>query len=179
MSSPLRLVAAACLLPAIALAADRPAVKLGLWEISHDSQSTGQPAIPEEMLAKLPPEARARLEASQHSRDAGGHSSKQCINQASLDHLFQDDERTKSCTHTIVSQTATSMEMHLECKNVGAGAASATGTFKWTLATPEAMRGSLDLTTTAGSHAMSHHVDIKGKWLGADCGDVKPHNQGE
>ncbi len=174
MSNPLRLGAAACLLPLLALAADHPAVKLGLWEISHESQPGAQPVLPPEVLAKLPPEARARLEGSQHSRETGGHTTKQCVTQASLDHLFQDDEHTKACTHTIVAQTATSMEMQMECKNMGPTAASSTGTFKWTLATPETMQGSLELTTVAGSHTMSHHLDIKGKWLGADCGDVKP-----
>ena len=177
MSTLLRLTAAACLLPAITLAGDHPNVKLGLWEISHESRSTGQPPIPEEMLAKLPPEARARLEGSQHAREAIARSDKQCINEASLEHMFQDDEDSKSCTHTIVSQTATSMQMHLECKH--AGAASSTGTFKWTLTTPEAMHGTMDVTMLAGSRTMSHHIELKGKWLGADCGSVKPHNKGE
>ena len=174
MLNPLRCLAAACLLPVVALAADHPAVKLGLWEITHESQSRGQPTLPPEVLAKLPPEARARLEGSQHSREARRHSTKECITQASLEHLFQDDERTRACTHTIVSQTPTSMEMHLECKSIGPIGASSSGTFKWTLATPESMRGSLELTTLAGSHTINDHLDIKGKWLGVDCGDVKP-----
>jgi len=26
-----------------------------------------------------------------------------------------------------------------------------------------------------GTHTMTHRTKLTGKWLGADCGDVKPH----
>ncbi len=189
MPSTLRLVAAACLLPVIALAADHPAVKLGLWEISHQSDAggapagtpAGAPAIPPDVLARLPPEARARMEAAMAARGGqgaggGAHSTKQCVTQESLDHAFErEDDRDHKCTHTIVSKTATSMEMHLACANVGGTGASTEGSFKWALSTPESMQGSMDLVTNVAGHTITHHSDVSGKWLGADCGDVKPH----
>ena len=176
MLNPLRLAAAACLLPCAVLAADHPAVKLGLWEISRAAPSTAQTPIPEDVLARFPPEARARFEAAQHARTepGGAHSSKQCITQGSLERIFQDGARTQSCTRTIVAETATSMEMHLECKSVGPGGTGSTGTFKWTLPTPETLQGTLELMTVVGPRSMSYRAELKGKLLGPDCGDVKP-----
>src|SRR5437016_3699866 len=42
----------------------KPNIKPGLWEVSHHPQVTGQVPIPEEQLAKLTPEQRARMEAA-------------------------------------------------------------------------------------------------------------------
>ena len=177
--------AATCLLPCLALAADHPPVRLGLWEITRDQQASGAaaaaPAVSEDMLARLPPEARARLEASMAARaqsnGSSSHSVKQCITEKNLAHVFErEDRRDHKCTHTVVSRTATSMEMHLECKNLGPGGASSTGTFKWAVTTPESMQGSVDLVTTVAGHDLPMHSALTGKWLGADCGDVKPHD---
>ena len=176
MSSLLRLAAAACLLPALALAAEHPSIKPGLWEFTHESDSTGQTPVPEDVLARPPPEARARLEASHQSGGALSHSSKQCITPKSEEHMF-DDTAHGACTHTLISQTATSMEMHMECKGKGTGAmaAGSSGTLKWRLLNPETLQGTVDMMSVIGPRTMNHTIEIKGKWLGADCGDVKPH----
>ena len=187
MPSTLRRLAAAsvCLLPCLALAADHPPVRLGLWEITRDQQgsvaATGAPAVSEDRLARLPPEARARLEASMAARaesnGSSSHSVRQCITAKNLAHVFErEDHGDRKCTRTVVARTATSMEMRIECKNLGPGGASSTGTFKWAATTPESMQGSVDLVTTVAGHDLPMHSSLTGKWLGADCGDVKPHD---
>lgn len=177
MTTLVRLAAAACLLPVLALAADHPAVKLGLWEISHQSDSGSQAPVPDDVLSRLPPEARARIEAARASHGPSGRSTKQCVTKASLDHLFNESDHEMVCKRTVVAQTSTSMEMHLECHGKQAGGGpSSTGTLKWKLLDPETMQGTVDMTTTIGPRTMNHKVEIKGKWLGADCGDVKPHD---
>ena len=182
----LRLAAAACLLPTLALAADRPPLKLGLWEITTESQ--GGPALPPgampqlspEQLAKLPPEARARIEAMAAGRAGGGnHTFKQCLTAKSLDHAFQnDDERARKCTRTIVSQTSSGVEVRFECPNLGPGGAGNThGTLKWTMLNPETTQGSLEMTLDIGRGPMTHTTGINGKWVSSDCGDVKPREE--
>jgi hypothetical protein len=49
----------------LAQAADfvRPNIKLGLWEVTNNPQVSGQIPIPEDQLAKLSPEQRAKIEA--------------------------------------------------------------------------------------------------------------------
>ena len=103
------------------------------------------------------------------------HSTRQCITQGSLEDFLKDDDHTKSCTRTVTAESANSMELHLECRNLGPGGAGSTGTFKWTLPTPESMHGTLDLMTIIGPRSMSFHAALSARWLGPDCGDVKPH----
>jgi hypothetical protein len=53
------------LLPLASFAADKPTmlnVKEGLWEVTVTHPSNGLPGMPEDALAKLPPEQRARVE---------------------------------------------------------------------------------------------------------------------
>jgi len=183
MPNLLRLAAAACLLPALALAADRPPLKLGLWEIAFESQggppmpAGAMPALSADQLARLPPEARARIEALQAGRSGGGgHTVKQCLTAKSLDRAFQnDDERMKKCTHTIVTQTASAVEVHFECPSMGPnGNANSHGTLKWTMLNPETTKGSLEMVIDFGRGPMTHTTEFNGKWVSSDCGDVKP-----
>jgi hypothetical protein len=182
MSSKLCAAAALCLLSAIALAADRFAIKLGLWEISHTSDIEGAPPIPDDVLARIPAEQRARMEAAMKAHGnaglGGARPIRQCITDKDLDHPFKPDaERDSHCTHTIVSRTATSMEIHMVCKDVGRTGGAGEGTFKWRAPTPESMQGTFEMHVADGEHSMTHHMKMTGKWLGADCGEVKPHGK--
>jgi hypothetical protein len=173
MSTPLRLAAAACLLPVVALGADRPHVKLGLWEITRESATSGMPSIPEDALARLPPEARARMEAA---RGGGGpKTSRACVTEKDLDRLVQNtDERERACTRTTVSQTASSLEQSLSCKDPQHPGIEMHGTIKWRLSSPEAATATIDMASAVGDRQMSHHSQLSAKWLGANCGAVKP-----
>jgi len=181
VKTPARL-ALACLLPLAALAADRPNVKVGLWEITHESSNSGPaaaaPAMPQlsdDMLARLPPEARARLQAVQAGRAGGGKLvMQQCITEHDLDHPFEHtDPRGGRCTNEVVSRTATSAEVNVSCKSEQMSAETH-GTLKWQVDSPTAMHGTIDTTTQVGARSLEHHSQISGRWLGADCGDVKP-----
>ncbi len=178
-------LAAACLLPALALGADRPNVKTGLWEITHESANSGvtggggvpqMPAIPDEVLARMPPEARARIEAAKAGRAGGGKLvMRQCLTDRDLDHPFEHtDPRAGECKNQVVSRTASSAEVAIACRSGQVGAETH-GTLKWQLNSPESMQGTIDTKTTLGTgQAIDHHAAISARWLGSDCGDVKP-----
>ena len=77
-------------------------LKVGLWEVTHTTSLTGTPPIPQEMLAKMTPEQRAKFEERMKARAAAPpktHTEKSCITQKDLDKdtLFSDDD-DKSCT---------------------------------------------------------------------------------
>jgi hypothetical protein len=188
MSRKLGLAAALCLLSASALGADRAAIKLGLWEISHTSETEGVPAmpampsIPGDVLARMPPEQRARMEAAMKARgssDAAGRAStiRECLTDEDRDRPFKPDSGDGHCTHTIVSRTATSMEMRMQCKDMAHPGSSSDGTFKWQAPTPESMQGTLEMHLSDGAKTVTHRARITGKWLGADCGTVKPRSK--
>ena len=54
----------------------------GLWEMTTTGETTGAPPIPADILAQMPPERRAKLEAAMAAnatRASTPHVSKQCI----------------------------------------------------------------------------------------------------
>jgi Protein of unknown function (DUF3617) len=52
----------------------KPNIKPGLWEVTTNPKMSGQMPIPEEQLAKMTPEQRARLQAAMQA-GAGKHRS--------------------------------------------------------------------------------------------------------
>jgi hypothetical protein len=68
------------------------------------------------------------------------------------------------------------MEVELDCRNPRDAGTASHGTFKWQATTPESMSGDFDMTTTQHDRTMKTHVKLSGRWLGADCGNVKPHH---
>jgi hypothetical protein len=181
MAMALRVIAALCCLPLAAAGAAQPfGVKPGLWEITHQSESSGVPPIPEDALAKLPPERRARMEAALKARAAQGggdaRSRRECITREQLEDPFRPDDRPDAhCTHTTVSRSSSAAEIHLLCKDPAHPGTTMNGTFNWQAANSETMSGKIVMNMSDGQHTMTTTVRLSGKWLGADCGSVKPH----
>lgn len=161
-------VACACC-PLLAVAADRLNVKTGLWEITASTEMAGMPPLPKEILDKLTPEQRAELEAKvKQSRAEGPHTdtSRECITDRDLDKPFES-ANSEECTQEVVRTTRTSQEFKLTCT----GEYKGEGTFKINAPTPETMTGLLDLSVGEGSSKMTVKADMKGRWLGPDCGE--------
>jgi hypothetical protein len=184
MAMALRVIAALCCLPLAAAgaagAAEPFGVKPGLWEISHESRTTGLAPIPEGGPATMPPEQRARQAAAQKARpalgDGNARSRRECITLEQLEDPFRPDDRPDAhCTHRIVSRSSAAAEMHLECKDTGHPGTTMNGTFHWQAVNSETMSGRLVMNVADGQHTMTTTVRLSGKWLGADCGRVKPH----
>jgi hypothetical protein len=157
-------VACACF-PLMATAADRLNVKLGLWEISSSTTMGGTPPIPKEM----PPEQRAQMEAAFKAEIAKGpivRTDRECITKEDLDHPFSSSN-TENCKQTIVKATTKSQEIQLVCT----GNQQGSGSFQVSAPTPESMSGDLDLKLGAGKETLSVKSRLKGRWVGADCGD--------
>ena len=148
----------------------------GLWEMTSQGQVTGTPPIPAEMLAQLPPERRAKLAAAMaasQARASAPHVFKQCITLKSLQRGINVDDKHDAthCRPTVVSSTASVMEMSVQCKNPRE---TVSGLFHFETANPETVTGTINMTMSmAGGHPMHVKRTIQGKWMGADCGSVK------
>jgi len=162
----------AAVLPSLA-ADDTPlAVKPGLWEMTTDSQNSGAPPIPQEMLDKMPPEQRAKVEAAiQQSMGPRHRVDKHCVTQAEIDKGFEKMERMSrgDCTQTVASSSSTLREGSFACS----GAQTATGIYRFEASNPESVVVTWDMTMANGGKAMKMKIAMLGKWLGADCGSVK------
>jgi hypothetical protein len=141
-------------------------VKTGEWETTMSGGSSGQLPIPQEMLDKMTPEQRARMEAAMKARGGQGPRTtvrKSCVRKETLDKPFGNDEERKSCKQTIVTSSATRQEIHMQCEN---GGGTQTGTFKLEAVDSGNVKGSMQMTASSGARAMNINYTFSAKWLG-------------
>lgn len=166
-------VAVVAALPARA-ANDTPLnVKPGLWEMTSDSERSGAPPIPPETLAKLTPEQRAKLEAAMGAaKGPQRRVAKHCVTQADIDKGFAEMEHLNrgNCTQKVASSTATLRAGTFTCS----GPQAASGTYRFEARSREAVVGTWNVTMSNGANTMEMKSALQGRWLGTDCGDVKP-----
>ncbi|MBS0376658.1 MAG: DUF3617 domain-containing protein [Proteobacteria bacterium] len=167
------LAAALALAALAAAAAEHLRAKPGLWEFTHETEASGGPAMADDMLARMPPEARARIEAARQR--TASQTTRACLTEDDLAHGFHPGERAGSdCKTTVVSRTATGMNLAIECADIGPSHASSKGTAHWEAPAPDAMTATVDMTIAFGGKTMTRHSKIAGHFVQADCGDVKP-----
>lgn len=152
-----------------AAAPERLNVKLGLWEMTSIMRFSGVPPLPKELLDKMTPQQRAKMAADLKAaaeEEPEPETSSECITQEDLDKPFAS-ANSDECTQTVVRTTRTAQEIRMVCN----GKTRGSGLFKVNTPTPETMNGTLDLKAGEGPDAFVIKGTIKGRWLGADCGD--------
>jgi hypothetical protein len=162
-------VAALLLAAVTAGSAEKLNVKLGLWEMTSLTRMSGMPPLPKEVMDKMTPQQRAEMIArikEAQAEEPEPEVSSECITQEDLDKPFASAD-TENCTQTIVRTTRNTQEIRLACT----GKTKGSGLFRVTTPTPETMTGELDQKVGEGTEVMSINGKIKGRWLGADCGD--------
>ena len=165
-SSSLLATLAVTLTPLIAVSADKLNVRTGLWEITSVSQISGVPPIPQATLDKMSPQQRAQLQQAIGQKGPRTDTERECITQKDIDHPFESEEGD-DCQHSVVQTTRTSQEVKLTCTGEHKGS----GTFRVSTPTPETMTGTLDLRMGEGEQVMTVKSQLKGRWIGPDCGD--------
>lgn len=156
----------------VAWAATTLDVKTGLWEMTSVGTTSGTPPIPQDVLAKLTPEQRAKLQQSMAAGMASAnqpHVRKACITQKSLERGLNFEDRP-NCKTTVLNSTPRMLDVAMECT----GAQRMTGKFHFEAADRETIAGDTNMVMTDGTNAMTMKYKINGKWLGGDCGNVKP-----
>ncbi|HEV2687310.1 MAG TPA: DUF3617 family protein [Bryobacteraceae bacterium] len=155
---------------AAAWAADVPlAVKTGLWESTSTMERSGAPPIPPEVLARIPPEQRAKMEERMKASQAPTTTTtKTCVTQEQLNKAFAMGDEQKSCTRTVTSASATKQEIQIECATVQF---KSTGVIRVEAVNPENVKGSMQMNTTTptGGKGMTINSTFSAKWLGPTC----------
>jgi hypothetical protein len=148
-------------------------VKPGLWEVTSDSEHSGALPIPPEALERLTPDQRAKVEAAMQQSTGPRHRvTKHCMTQADIDKGFAriGEMEGAQCTRTVTASTSTLRAGTFTCT----GVENASGTFRFEAKSTEAVVGTFNATVGGSGKAMTIKSDFQSKWLGADCGDVKP-----
>ena len=161
---------------AVALAgaarAETLAVKTGLWETTVQGDPNGAvPPLPADMLSKLTPEQQAQLRQRMAEMARQPMTHRTCITAETLEKAFAGPSAAGGCTRTLVSSSAQAMEFRLVCT----GRHQANGTFHLQAADPQTVNGTMDLVVTSpDGQTTPIHRTMQSRWLGADCGNVKP-----
>lgn len=169
------LASMAILLPAATWAADIFDVKPGLWETTSTTDMGGMPAMPQipaDKLAQLPPDQRARIEAMMKGRGATPNVSKVCLTKEALAKALSFTQNNNNCTQKVTTLSASKQEVHFECTGQFKGA----GDLIIERLDSEHAKGDMVMKGEGGRGGtpMSMKMSFTTKYLGADCGDVKP-----
>lgn len=148
-------------------------VKPGLWEVTTIMTRTGQLPISPDVLAKMTPEQRARIEERMKAQGENAQRArvrKSCVTKEKLEKNNMFEER-QSCKRTVVTSTASKMEVHAECD-------SPHGTRINVSTVAEALdsgnvKGSMQMSASGAENTMNMNATFTAKWIGAVCGDVE------
>jgi hypothetical protein len=144
-------------------------VKPGQWETTTTGQMTGMPAIPPDVLNKLTPEQRAKMESAMGAHGAKPMVSTSCMSKEKLQQAWNTgQDALKACTTSIVTSNSTKQEIQMECNRNGS---KSSGTVKVEAIDSEHIRGAIQMTATTGNdgHSMSMNYTFTSKWVGEAC----------
>jgi hypothetical protein len=172
----------AAALAALASTAGAQTLKPGLWEITHKMQ-TGSGQMEQAMaqmqkeIASMPPEQRKAMEEMMARQGVkmgpggpgGGMSVKVCMTREMVERNELPAQQG-DCRTTHQSRTGNTMKYGIACSNP-----PTRGEGQVTFASPEAYSMKMAMTTTTDGKPEQMNMEGSGKWLGPDCGSIKPH----
>lgn len=161
----------------------------GLWEVSMQMpQTPGAPdlgaalAQMQDQLAKMPPEQRKQIEAMLAQRGvaapAAGAAPGQpaalrvCISKeaAARGDVPDPDGR---CRQDKVQRSGNKVSFSFSC----AGSPPSSGSGEYVFTGDRAYAGKMLVNTERGGKPVSMEMQLSGRFVAADCGDVKPRDQ--
>ena len=180
------IVAATLAVVASSPCAQTPGMKAGLWEMKTikqvmdgkdmQAQMAAAQAQMQQSMANMPPEQRKQMEAAMAKQGAamsGGGAMRMCISpeMAARDKPMLDPEG--KCEPAKMSRSGNKTSYEFNCKTAGG---SMFGKGDSTFA-GDTISSRMDMTTTdaTGKHTMQTESQMK--YLGADCGTLKPVGQ--
>lgn len=156
--------------------AQQPPIKPGLWQIHVEEDSGEMAARMREMEAhmkNMPPEQRKQVEAmmKQHGVSMGSPGDMRiCL---SKEQLARDDwqgRREQSGCKTDTTRSGNTWKFHSSCPAPQASETDGEAVF----ASPENYTVKSTTTSSEGGQSRTMKMTAVSKWLGADCGDIKP-----
>jgi len=155
-------------------ATERLNVKTGLWQVTEISTTSGVPALPADMKArldKMTPEQRAKMEAAMKGMLGTPRTInyKTCVTKDDLDKgaFTGPDEK---CSWTIVNSSPTDMEVRGTACEAGKNEGMKTDvTMKIHAIDSENVKGAVQGSATGNGNTVRIDNTYTGKWLSATC----------
>lgn len=143
-------------------------VKVGQWEMNQTMTTSGEMPIAPELLDKLTPEQRARIEAHMKA-NSGSHTRtstyKSCLTKEQLEKgpTFLDKS---TCNWTVLNSSSNRADLKGVCTD---RSVKSNMTLHIDALTPESTRMSADVIVNGDGHTMNLHATFTGKWVGPVC----------
>jgi hypothetical protein len=171
-------VLAAATLAVACLPAGAQSLKPGLWEISNKMKGSSEMdkamAEMQAQMAAMSPEERKQMEAMMGQRGVrmapaagGGMTIQMCMTKEMVER--NDVPMQDGCTTTKQERSGNTMKMAFTCTKP-----PSSGEGEFTFMGSEAYKSHMVLNTATKGKPERMEMDGTGKWLGADCGSVKP-----
>ena len=147
-------------------------IKPGLWEIQNKTLVDGQ-ALPDmsAMLAQVPPEMRAQVQAMM-AKNGAGMTDKGltiCITPEQIANQQYGNDPKSKCQLSDMKQEGNVTHMKMQCsKPKGEGETTVTRL------SPESWTSVSKMTMEENGAPHTMNSEATAKWLNSDCGDVKP-----
>jgi hypothetical protein len=165
---------------ALALPAGAQNMKPGLWELSNkvsssDSQMQSAMAEMQKQLASMPPEQRKAMQqmmernGMQMSVGAGGAlTSRMCMTKEMIERK-EFPVQEGDCKQKVTQAGPNKMKVAFSCTKP-----AASGEGEMTVDSDTSYRARMHIKGGEGGPQQTVDMDIAGKWLGADCGKLRP-----
>jgi hypothetical protein len=147
-------------------------VKVGLWEVSTTHSMKGIPTagnIPPDVLAKMPPEQRAKIEAMTSGKPTTDVI-KSCVTKEKLEKRSAFMSNRGECSRTVVSSTGRKMELKIHCVDKDT---TSDGTAVMEAIGSDTVKGTMHFVTKTSENTITMDFTTSSKYLGPACGDVK------
>ena len=97
-----------------------------------------------------------------------------CITEKALQRgLDLNDRDQPNCTRNVTNSSSRQLDVTMQCT----GQQKMNGALHIEAVDRQTMRGNFNLVTTDGTNTMTIKRTMNGKWLGSDCGNVKPSGE--
>lgn len=174
-----RTLLVALALAAIALGAQAQVTKAGLWEVSSKLGGSAEMdkamAQMQQQMASMPPEQRKQMEAMlakqgmSISGAPGGVLAKMCMTKDMVERSQMPVQTQGDCTSTTSDKTSTGMKFKFTCSSP-----PSSGEGQYTFMGDSAYTMKMRINTPQQGKPVITTLDSSGKWMGADCGNIKP-----
>jgi hypothetical protein len=153
---------ALCLFPLSGFAASLD-LKTGSWEVMMATTVTGVP-IPQDALAKMPPDQHAKFEEAMKARAGKVNTSTMhtCVTKEDLDRGDLMKSERENCTRKVIDQSARRFEVEESCAAPEPSQTHMTFDSK----SPDAYNAIIERSQGEGGKV---HIELNGHWVEAKC----------
>jgi hypothetical protein len=166
----------------VAGAASAQNIKPGLWEINNKMQSgngelEAAMAQMQKQLASMSPEQRKMMEDAMAkqgvnfspSSSGGGIGVKMCMTKEMVAQNKVPMQQQGDCTHTQSPMVGNTMKISFSCTKP-----PSSGEGQVTYMSDTAYKMNMKVTSTMQGKSGTMTMDANARWLGSDCGNIKP-----